>query len=154
VFYFLERKLVVPTALPAACSLRRGRGHRSFIPCPALPARGRSIAGVPTDPLGKVAHPTAGTGKQRYQEDGWARTPVIPQGNPKWTWHKEEGKNRIRINLVLGMCEVRVPYRALHASKLSGTEAVMTSGARFLQHPPVKNLGEYAGPSPPFPCTF
>lgn len=45
-------------------------------------------------------------------------------------------------------------YHALHANKLSGTEAILASGARLVQHPSVKNLWGNAGPPSPFPCIF
>lgn len=155
--YFLYTKLRGQKLFQQFAACTKGKVMQSppTVSSPAQPAGTQSCYWPVTDPARKVAHPTAGTGNSvtsRMAEQG---PPLFPRQAK--TGLTEGGMGRTEYRLIWhrayirGMCHI-LSYHALHANELSGTEAILASGDRFVQHPSVKNLWGNAGPSSP--CIF
>lgn len=88
-----------------------------------------------------VAHPvrrdggTSSTGNSATCGMAGHGPPFLPRVAQTGADIRRKGKNRIQINLAQGMC-------------------IPASGARFVQHPSIKNPWENARPSSPYPCIF
>lgn len=94
--FFKESKLTGPAVLPAVCSLpagAEGKVVRSppMVSPPVPPARGRSCSWHADRPReeGGVSH---NGHRETALPVGWS--PIVPQGNPKWAWHKGKREER------------------------------------------------------------